>query len=237
MPTPETSEIPSAPADDTDTLLSDFDNGSASVRPDAGVTPQAPAVEPPPLSFTDRLLQKAAERDQRLADARKPKGPEAAPQNTAEREELQQLRTWAEGIEAERMAERERVEAQEVFDRSGEVVQEIAPWLPGDYARTWFINEAMTDPVLADAWENRHASPEAAGIAQRQIDRSMRKLGKHLRGLPDPVATDDRAVVTAAMRGASGRAPPEAPPNYSSMSDADFNRELKTKYGIDNSRI
>lgn len=225
---------PSAPADELDGLLSEFDAASAP-KPEAPapVAAEPTAPQPLPPSFQERLLQSVADRDRRIAEASKPKHDAPAP-STAESQELAELRNWASGIEAERAAQREKADAEVVFAKAHEVAVEIAPWLPPDMARAWIVNEAMTDPALSSAWENRHASPEAAGIAQRQIDRALRKLGKHLRSMPDPNTTEDRNLVTAAVRGASGPPPPERQPDYAKMYDnGAFKAVMKEKYGID----
>jgi hypothetical protein len=54
----------------------------------------------------------------------------------------------------------------------------------------------------------------------------MSKLIKSAKSQPDPAATNDKLAVVAYMRGASSsKAPPEPPPNYNSMSDADLAKE------------
>ena len=221
-------------------LLSEFDRSS----PPAPVQPgQAPGRTPPPpervalegreLSFAERLLQRVNEREQRFKDARSPRQQAEQPPSADPKlqEQLNELRDWKAQVEAEREAQRDRAEAEAVYSRGSEIVRDVAPHLPEDYARAWLLNEALTNPNLSAAWEARHDSPEAARAAERAVDRAFTRLHKHLASLPEPSLTADRAMVASAVRGASGQAPRERPPSYSTMSDADFNH-LTAKYGI-----
>lgn len=223
----ENPEIPSATPDDTDSLLREFDS-SVSADRDAGVN--KPNVDlSRPMTFEERIAAGIAERDRRLADARQSKRDEV---REAERNELASLRQWAEGIEAERMAERERAEAEVVFAQAGEAVAELAPWLPPDYARRWVENEARTDGTLGEAWQRRHESEEWAGIAQRQVDRAIRRFAKHLEALPEPTVSGDREAVTAAVRGSGGPPPPPPAPSYNSKSDLEFADTVERNFGF-----
>jgi hypothetical protein len=50
----------------------------------------------------------------------------------------------------------------------------------------------------------------------------------------DTQATEDRAVVAAAVRGAStNRAPETPPPNYSTQNNAEYRRSVREQYGFD----
>lgn len=233
---PNDNAQPSAPADDLDGLLAEYDRG-ATTKP-AAEPPSAPAAQSPPAeiaeSFSQRILRKAQEREARLRDAVRPK--ESAAEQTKHNDRLSQLEEFAAGIEAERSAAREKEEAQKVFDQAAQIAGEVAPWLPGEMAKAWLLNEVATDGDLAQAWSERHNSPEHALIAERRINRALQKLRSYAKSLPDPKATDDRSLVTAAVRGAAVKPPPERPPNYNSMSDAEFDREMRTKYGI-NTRL
>lgn len=239
MTTPQNeAQAPSAPADDLDGLLLEFDR-SVPAAPSKQETEQSSAPTQPPAeipeSFTARLLRKAQERDARMRDAARPKDAEPAEQQNNDR--LSQLEDFAAGIEAERTAARNKEEAEKVFQRAAEVTAEVAPWLPPEMARAWLLNEVATDGDLQQAWNERHASPEHAMRAERQVNRALRKLHNYAKSLPDPKATNDRELVTAAVRGAAVKPPPERAPDYKSMTDAEFAKELKQKYGIDSTRL
>ncbi len=97
-----------------------------------------------------------------------------------------------------------------------------------DFVEAWLDAQARKDPRLAQAWVNRNANP-------KQFDKVKAELGKALKGkfskLPDRQATDDRAAVTAAVRGASNRAPETKAPDLSRLTDAEFQREKEKMFG------
>lgn len=200
--------------------------------------PASPAARPPverePPSYAERLLKRMAERERLFEEARKPRQPAEAPAAPDPKlhEQLGELQAWKAEIEAQRAAEQDRAEAEAVFARGAEVMAEAgASHLPADYAKVWLLNEAATNPALGSAWERRHESPEAARAAERAVDKALTRLHRHLASLPEPSLTADRALVSAAVRGASGQPPPERPPNYAHMTDADFNAAT-AKFGI-----
>ena len=59
---------------------------------------------------------------------------------------------------------------------------------------------------------------------------SLYAAAKHV---PDPDATAEKWAVAAAVRGASGVALAEKPPDFDRMSNAEFSRTVKEKYGYD----
>jgi hypothetical protein len=58
----------------------------------------------------------------------------------------------------------------------------------------------------------------------------MRKLQERIiadaKAMPDPLVSGDVAAVAAAMRGATTKAAPERQPDYGSMNDSEFRKEL-----------
>lgn len=233
MTTQPNPEIPSAPTDtDVDNLLAEFDTSGGSSS--AGGAGKQPAAAEIPESFSQRLLRKAIEREARLRDAVRPKEP--AQDQAQQNDRLSQLEEFAASIESERSAAREKEEAQKVFDQAAQIASEVAPWLPSEMAKAWMLNEVATNGDLAQAWSERHASPEHALIAERRISRTLQKFRSYAKSLPDPKASNDRELVTFAVKGANGKPPPERPPNYNAMSDSEFDREMRTKYGI-NTRL
>ena len=59
----------------------------------------------------------------------------------------------------------------------------------------------------------------------------MQSLYKAAQSFPDKEATENRAAVSAAVRGASNPAPIERPLNYGAMTDGEFAKE-KAKFGL-----
>lgn len=87
---------------------------------------------------------------------------------------------------------------------------------------------AKRDTRLQNAWNNRANNPKAWSGVQKALSA---EIAKKFSKLPDPDATEDRAAVTAAVRGASQAAPREAAPNYGAMTDAEFQKE-KARLGL-----
>lgn len=94
----------------------------------------------------------------------------------------------------------------------------------------WLDSQARSDPRLQRAWLQRDNDP-------KQFERIRGELGKAFHKkfsrLPDPNATEDRAIVAAAVRGASTKAPDDKPPNYSSLSNTEYRKEIQDRYGFD----
>lgn len=96
-----------------------------------------------------------------------------------------------------------------------------------DFMRAWIDSRAAKDSRLADAWVNRASNPAAFKKVVSALGREFAKYGK----VPDKNATDDREAVTAAVRGASTKAPEGKAPDYSRMSDAELAKE-KERLGM-----
>ena len=120
-----------------------------------------------------------------------------------------------------------------------EVLSEGASWLedlpsvgdPQAAAQRWILSEAQLDPRLADAWEHRRDSKEHQQYAVRLINKAFSKMRSELAHRPDPELTADKWAVAAFMRGGSKTPPPSTPPDYSKMTDAQFEAE-KAKVGM-----
>lgn len=91
-----------------------------------------------------------------------------------------------------------------------------------DFVQAWIDARATKDPRLANAWVNRDADPKKFGQVKAALGKEFaKKYGR----LPDRQATEDREAVTAAVRGASTKAPEGKAPDYSKMTDAQFAAE------------
>lgn len=79
--------------------------------------------------------------------------------------------------------------------------------------------KASNDPRFLRAFQMRRENPEGWDNVQKAFSRELAsKLVK-----PDQNLTDDRAAVEAAVRSASTGSADEAPPDFASMTDAEFN--------------
>lgn len=91
----------------------------------------------------------------------------------------------------------------------------------------WMDAQARNDPRLNQAWLDRHKNPKQFQKVVEGLGRAFEK--KYGKALVDKGATEDRAAVASAVRGASTQAPEGKAPNFSAMSDREFEAE-KAKY-------
>ena len=95
-------------------------------------------------------------------------------------------------------------------------------------AMGWLDQVAREKPAVANAFLNQHKDPET----WKKIERSLAKEAeKDFNTDIDTNATVDVAAVSAAVRGASTKAPSEQAPNYASMSTQELRAEM-IKLGI-----
>lgn len=115
-----------------------------------------------------------------------------------------------------------------------EVVAEASEALEGlpvaeDYAKRWFLAEVQLNPMLRETWEHRRDSPELQRRAVQILHREIRRMVKEVGRIPDPSATEDRAAVTAAVRGADRAPPAENSGDYrrrvSNMTNTELDKE------------
>jgi hypothetical protein len=135
---------------------------------------------------------------------------------------------------AARLATLERERADERF-RSAitPIVQKVRGDVPpevfdDDEVIAWMDARAKKDPRLQSAWTNRDKNPAAW---DRVVENLGREFGKKFTPRVDESVTADRHAVTAAVRGASNRAPEGKAPDYSGMSNAEFREAHKRDYG------
>jgi hypothetical protein len=84
---------------------------------------------------------------------------------------------------------------------------------------------SATGQCLDEPSPESHSVGQGGGCAERA---DVAKFSK----LPDKAATEDRAAVTAAVRGASTKAPEGKAPSYGKMSDAEYNKDVEQKFGF-----
>ena len=140
-------------------------------------------------------------------------------------------------IEQERQIERDKADFELVVQEASKAVAN-APNLPKDYARLrmeqWAKNEYATNEEFRAAWDNRHSGNEAASLVTRTVNKAIGSLQKEVAAMPKPIdleATADRDAVSAAVRAAGGKIPPEQPPDYANMSDRELEAE-RAKLGV-----
>ena len=96
------------------------------------------------------------------------------------------------------------------------------------FMEAWIDKQARDDPRLLQAFGNRHANPKQF---QKVVETLGRSFNKRYSKLPDRQATEDREAVTAAVRGASTKAPEGKAPDYSGMNNAEFREAHKRDFG------
>lgn len=98
-----------------------------------------------------------------------------------------------------------------------------------DELDAWLNHRAKSDPRLRSAWLGRHQNPQAW---DRVTEGLKQEFGKKFAPRVDAQATADREAVTAAVRGATHKAPEGKPPDYSSDSNPEFRAKVKKEFGF-----
>jgi hypothetical protein len=84
-------------------------------------------------------------------------------------------------------------------------------------------------------WLTQHSRQLGLALnSQAILNRAVRDVIKRAESHKplDETATADHDAVAASVRGASGKASPEPPPNFGNMSDAELRRYTKTNFGF-----
>ena len=143
--------------------------------------------------------------------------PKAAPQKTDSGAELSDVRQY-------------------IFNQDMEkTIGKVRGGLDPDYfddklVKGWINEQAIDDPRLATAWQQRYANPKQY---QKVVDQLSQKFAKKYGKMHDREATENREVVAAAVRGASTKAPEHKAPDYSNMSNPEYRQKVKQEYGFD----
>lgn len=122
------------------------------------------------------------------------------------------------------------------FDRDmGELVKQVRGDLDSELfddelVTAWVDGRARNDPRLQRAWLEREANPKQFRAIAEGLGRAFKKKFDKM---PDRNATEDREAVTAAVRGASTKAPETPPANYGGMSNAEYREKVRQDYGFD----
>ena len=188
---------------DIDALLSEFTSANKPNADPAAVPPQSPNTHWDKANAVtmDKWLELAMESDKNKLI----------------------LEAFLRNHQQQADAQQERADFEEVLSEANDYLEGLP--VAEDFAKRWLLAEVQLNPMLKEAWEYRRASPEHQAHAVKVIRRMFKDMRRSAEHTPDPVATEDRAAVTAAVRGASQMAPPAKAPNYSKMSSNELNAE------------
>lgn len=112
------------------------------------------------------------------------------------------------------------------------ISKEIDANVPKRALRGMLNDMAIEDPRLANAFANRYQDPKGWN---KVLKAAAKSIQKEFSGLPDKQLTDDRAAVTAAVRGASKTTVEDEAPNFVGWSDSRFEHWKRT--GKDNPNL
>lgn len=171
----------------------------------------------------DKLLSEYGERPKPS-----PTQPERA--DTDEASKLLAIQMEIDGLKRFVSADKEAAESAKVMkDIRGDADSDIFT----DGMILGWINGHPNSKTINEVWKNRENDPASA---KRMIAGLKREFEKgppsRLKELPDRNATEDRSAVTAAVRGASTKAPEGKAPDFKGMSDAEFRESVKKDYGF-----
>lgn len=134
-----------------------------------------------------------------------------------------------------RLREFEKREAERLYRQDmDKAIKAVRGDMDGDlfddrFMEAWIDSQARDDPRLTKAWQERHDNPKRF---KSILDGLGKKFAKKYSKLPDKEATEDREAVSAAVRGASGKAPEPKAPDYSKMTDAEFRDAMEKDHGF-----
>jgi hypothetical protein len=120
-----------------------------------------------------------------------------------------------------------------IVNNANDIVKEVAPHLPPDFAQRWLLAEAQMNPELRERFDNAHNSPADRAKAESYIKRTLLRFRKEIAAQPDPDISAHIMAVTHAVRGASGKAPEAGRPDYGMMSNAAFREHVRSTHGFD----
>lgn len=104
--------------------------------------------------------------------------------------------------------------------------------VPDKWARGWIDQVARERPALQQAFLNRDSNPQAWAKIERSLAKEFSKEFEQITSI-DRNVSEDVAVVAAAVRGASTKAPENKPPKMDGMSNAEFRKFTLENYGFD----
>jgi hypothetical protein len=222
--------------------------------PSSGTSADAAADEPTLEQLLEQYDQSVASRQQPAYEQQQLDPAYAQPQQQPQQPDPGAVGGWLHALRADDLAGREQALQQAVHQQkqqefikaetdafikfSSEGQAEIADLnLPQYYVEDALIAAAMKNPQLRQLWDARN-NPGLSEQARRVISAQLRAVRddvvQQAKRRPDPIATGDRDLVAAAVRGASGGAHvPDPPPRYGVMGENEFRRTVRDSFGFD----
>jgi hypothetical protein len=218
-----------------------------SVQPDGGGSVPAPAAGPSKSAGDelDELLSQWREPDRKPAQSEPAGAPAAsAPLPDPRGFSDDDFMALAMQADAQRVLTSELLQRQQVEDwrrlesaDSEAVLREAETQLEGmtvppGFAKRWLWSEYAANPELKQAWDHRYSSEEAKQRAHHTVRQAFKRMRAEAKMAPDPAATEDRLLVTAAVRGASTRVPEAKAPDFRGMSNSEYREAVRKSYGF-----
>jgi hypothetical protein len=201
---------------DLDTLLREYDE---QVKP----SPLGQeAAQPEQQQEPDELERLLAELDQQQQPQTVSSGPLAA-----ERDQLKQQLAEAQHRE---VVARDLQDFEEIEVALDKDLREVFVDVPRGFAKLYLFAMASAVPDAVKIFDQRYQNPAAFRALYNNMSKELYRL---MRERPDKEASEVRAMINHAVRGASsGNVEMKEPaPDYSSMSDQEFRQEVR-KLGI-----
>jgi hypothetical protein len=199
-----------AEADNFNALLSQFDSETA--KP-AELATAAPDTSSQP---TTSPANPEAEVAQVLRDLSDKTVDERVQREIAQREFLRQEHEAGMKIVSD--------DARELSKEFGDVSEQLLDW--------FYSAKFSADNRLAPMFYNRNRDAQSARTWKIVHGRLLNEIRRELTSRPDREATEDRAMVAAAVRGAAGHAPAEPAPKFGNMSAAEFGKYTRDNFGF-----
>jgi hypothetical protein len=208
--------IAAQPEPDLATLLKEYDE---QMRP----SPLGQEAAQPEQQTEPNELEKL------IADLEQQPPQQVAPADplAAERDQLKQQLAEAQHRET---VQRDMTDLEEVEAALDKDIREQFPDMPRGYVRMYLYAMAAASPEATRVFDRRYENPAAFKALYSNISKELYRLARER---PDRELTENRLLVTHAVRGASsGNVEMKEPaPDYSSMSDQEFRQEVR-KLGI-----
>ncbi len=180
-----------------DAPVADTDIDALLAEFEAGTQPQQ----------TEQISETAAERDRAFA---------ANLNAITEGLQLDSRRQELQSYEQQLALERDQKDAAAAFETiRGNLPSEM---FDDRMLDAWVNSRAASDLAIQQAWQNRLVDPRTY---ERTLNKLAIEFGEKFRRY-EPESEVDHAAIAQAVRGAGGKTPPEPPPRFDRMSDAEF---------------
>lgn len=224
-------ELPAAAADSgIDDLLAEYDRATEKPAPEPKAAPAGSD-----LYEWERDLADMRTREQIDTLTRESESSSAALAQAEQR--AAELEQHAQQEAFRQWHNRESAELTELAARMQADGEQVNPNIHDRYALRYLLERRVTDEKLVELWDHRHDSPESKWLYVRYLQQNvMRDYEREIRSLPDKDASEDRELVTWAVKnGSTGKIPESPPPNLGRMNTAEFRaytRDLGFESGV-----